>query len=65
MDRLAARAVVDLVAAAGAIGDDERVGAGVADGGQQRGLGHFHRELHELYWPWRDAATGVLGFADL
>ena len=45
MNRLAAGAVVDLVAAGGAVGDDQRVGVGLADGGQQRQLAHRQRHV--------------------
>src|SRR5215469_2598876 len=41
--RLALRAIVDLVPAGGAVGDDERRLVGTAYGGQQRQLGHLDR----------------------
>ena len=43
--RLALRAVLDLVAAAGAVGDDQRVGRGLAHRGQQVRFAHLHRHL--------------------
>ena len=45
MQRVALRAVVDLVAAGGAVGDDQRVRVGLADGGQQRKLAHRQRDV--------------------
>ena len=44
VDRLALRAVGDLVAAAGAVGDDDRVGL-LAHGRQQARFGHLHRDV--------------------
>ena len=48
MQRVALRAVVDLVAAGGAVGDDERVGVGLAHRGQQRELAHRHRDVDRV-----------------
>src|SRR5690349_13099120 len=45
VDRMAVRAVRDLMAAGGAVGDDEGVGTGLAYGGKQRKLGHRHRSV--------------------
>ena len=45
MDRMAARAVSDLMAARGAVGDDEGIGVGLAHGGKQRKLGHRYRSV--------------------
>ena len=42
------REVRDLVAAGGAVGHDDVVGAGGADGGQERQLGHGLRSLQRL-----------------
>ena len=44
MHRLALRAIPNLVAAAGAVGDDDGVWVG-AHGRQQREFGHLHRHL--------------------
>ena len=45
MEGVAAGAVLDLVAAGGAVGDDQRVGLGLAHGGKQRELGHLERDV--------------------
>ena len=45
MHRLAAGAVVDLVPAGGAVGDDQRVGVGLAHRRQQRQLAHRQRHV--------------------
>src|SRR5215203_2660516 len=48
MDRLAADAIVDLVAAACAVGDDEVVGGGLAERWEERQLGHGEGDVDGL-----------------
>src|SRR5690349_3187855 len=66
MEGLAAGELGDLLAAGEAIGDDERVGAGAADGGQERALSDPNRDvvvvLLETEGAGHAAAAGVEDF---
>ena len=66
MKRRALGAVLDLMPARGAVGDDQRGRVGAPDRRQQRQLGHFHRGLIGVgaiaEGAGHAAATGLDGF---
>jgi hypothetical protein len=72
VDRVPARAIGNLVAATGAVGDDERVLAGSAHFRQQGQLGHLHRDIvvrrfvpeAAPYAARRNGSTAGRGFCD-